>query len=470
MLDETFQSTALTTEGVATLAGNIQGEVLLPGDTNFEFTRRVQVATDDIPALIIRAASVGDVVATVNFAREHHLELAVRSGGHSLAHYGTVDAGLVLDLAPLKAVEVDAAQQWARIQSGLTWEEVAQALQPHGLGLTSGDAPSVGVGGLLLGGGIGWFTRKYGLTIDRVRSIEVVTANGQIVTASATEHPDLFWAMRGGGGNFGVATSFEVNLHPAGMVYGGAIFHDARHAAEVLPAFVHYATEAPDELTATAILTKAPPMPFIPAQFHGQPVLILAMIYSGDLEEGSRVVAPLRALGTPLVDIVGPKPYPAIFELARDMARKHQRLFGRSVLVERVDDALVEALLAPGIDMPKAGAMLQLRILGGAMKRVPADTTAFALRNTEGMVFITANGYDAEDAEQHQAWVLRRYEAALPFAAGVYMNGLADGVQEEQRIGEAYPSETLERLRQIKRRYDPANLFHRNLNIAPSEG
>jgi FAD/FMN-containing dehydrogenase len=242
-------------DDVQALAGQLQGKIVRPGDVAYEAARCVHVASDAMPALIVRCAATADVVAAVSFACAHNLDAAVRSGGHSIAGYGIVDGGIVIDLSPMKTIEVSADAQTARIGAGLTWEEVARALHPQGIGITAGDTPSAGVGGLTLGGGIGWFVRKYGMTIDRVRAIEVVTADGRVVMASETEHPDLFWGLRGGG-NFGIATSFEVALHPAGLVIGGAIFHDARDAGTILPAFVRFAQDAPEELTAMAITRK----------------------------------------------------------------------------------------------------------------------------------------------------------------------------------------------------------------------
>ncbi|HEU5347396.1 MAG TPA: FAD-binding oxidoreductase, partial [Ktedonobacterales bacterium] len=376
--------------------------------------------------------------------------------------------GVVLDLSPMKTLEFDKETRLARLGPGLTWGEVAATLNPHGLGLSAGDNATVGVGGLTVGGGIGWFVRKYGLTIDHVRSIEVVTADGQVVTASASEHPDLFWAMRGGGGNFGIATSFEVELHPAGMVYGGAIFYDAREAATVLPAYARYAASAPDELTSMGLVLAAPPAPFIPPEMQGKPVVGLAVVYSGDFEEGNRVVDPLRKLGTPIADIVGPMPYPAIFQFTEDASPLDLQLYARSVMVDSADDALLDAMLNSGAaDLPSPHALFQLRILGGAMKRGDAESGAFAQRDKGALVLAVVYGYDEADAEPHHAWTDRLYAAMRPFGTGAYVGFLMQDGQE--RINEVYPPATLERLRQIKRRYDPTNFFHHNLNVTPAD-
>lgn len=456
-----------TREEIAALARRLQGQIVLPGDTNFEEARRVHWVSSATPAMVVRAASTSDVAATITFAREHALELAVRSGGHSLAWYSIVEGGVVLDLSLMKTIKIDPETRMARLGAGLTWGEVAAALHPYGLGLSSGDNATVGIGGLALGGGIGWFARKYGLTIDHVRSIEVVTADGEVVTASATEHPDLFWAMRGGGGNFGVATAFEVETHPAGMVYGGAIFYDAREAATILPAYARYASSAPDELTSMALVMGAPPAPFIPPDLQGKPVVGIALVYSGDFEEGNRVVDPLRKLGTPLVDIVGPMPYPAIFQFTDDASVYGIRQYTRSVMVDAADEALISALLASGAtDIPSEHALFQLRILGGAVKRGDASSAAFAQRERGALVLAVVYGYDEADTERHEAWSDRQYEAMRPFGTGAYLGFMMEDGQE--RIGEVYPPATLERLRQVKRRYDPTNVFRHNLNIEPA--
>lgn len=459
----------LVLDDIVALARQLQGRIVLPDDPDFAEARSVHFVSDAMPALIVRAATAADVAATVRFVRERHLELAVRSGGHSLALFSTLDGGVVLDLSSMKTLEVDVATRIARLGAGLTWGEVAAALHPHGLGLSSGDNGTVGVGGLATGGGIGWFARKYGLTVDHIRAIEVVTAEGQVITATASEHPDLFWAIRGGGGNFGIATMFEVELHPAGMVYGGAIFYDASEAASVLPAFARYAASAPDELTAMALVLAAPPAPFIPPDVQGKPVVALALIYSGDFDEGSRVVDPLRKLGTPVADIVGPMPYPAIFQFTEDASPLNLRLHARSVMVDAADDALISALLDAGAtDVPSAGALFQIRILGGAMARGDAQSSAaFAQRDREALVLAVVYGYDAADAGRHEAWVERLYETMHPFATGAYVGFLMR--DEQERIHEVYPPATLARLRQVKRRYDSTNFFRHNLNIEPDE-
>jgi FAD/FMN-containing dehydrogenase len=326
----------------------LQGELVLPGDDDYEAARSVwNGAYDRHPALIVRCLDAADVITAVTFAREHHLLVSVRSGGHSMVGYGTNDGGMVIDLSRMKAITIDPLQRTARIEPGLTWAEVAQAAHPHGLALTSGDTGSIGVGGLLLGGGMGWMVRKYGLTIDHLRAVELVTADGQFLRASAGEHADLFWGLRGGGGNFGVVTAFEVDLHPEGMVLGGAVFYaatDADDADRLVRACAHLAAEAPDELTTISLLLNAPPTPFIPQAYQGKPVFMIEICYTGDLTEGERVVAPLRTLGTPIADLIAPMPYPAMFALTQEAAKRGLAFDARSLLLRTLDDETLHTL------------------------------------------------------------------------------------------------------------------------------
>ena len=306
--------------GIEDLRARLQGELIEPDDRRYERARATwNGAVSGQPALIVRCADAVDVAAAIAFAREQGLPVAVRSGGHSMAGHSTCD-GVVIDLSPMKGIEIDPSRRVARIEPGLTWGEVAAATQPHGLAISSGDTASVGVGGLALGGGIGWMVRKHGLAIDNLRSVELVTADGRFLRASAAENAELFWGLRGGGGNFGVATAFEFDLHPAGIVLGGAVFYDAAdadRAEDILRAYARLAAAAPDELTTQALLMLAPPAPFIPPDRQGRPVVAIAVCYAGDLAEGERAVAPLRRLATPIADVIGPMPYPAIFALTR---------------------------------------------------------------------------------------------------------------------------------------------------------
>jgi FAD/FMN-containing dehydrogenase len=418
------------------LVMGLQGKVVLPGNPDYEAARTVwNGAADRHPSFIVRRANVGDVIAAVTFAREQGMPISVRSGGHSPAGYGTNDGGMVIDLSLMKSITIDPERRIARLEPGLTWNEVANTLQPHGLALSSGDTGTVGVGGLLLGGGIGWMVRKYGLALDRMRAVELVTAEGEFLRASADEHAELFWGLRGGGGNFGIATAFEVDLHPGGIVLGGAVFYEITEAEAILREYARYAAAAPDELTTMALLMAAPPAPFIPPAKQGMPVVAILLCYTGDLTQGEQVVAPLRKMGTVVADVIAPMPYPVMFTFAEE---------------------------AGGVS-PET--MMQVRILGGAMSRVPIDATAFAHRDKQVMISVFDTQWQPGNGE-HLARAEQMWQALFPYAEGVYVNFLMD--EGEQRVHQAYPPATYARLAALKQCYDPTNLFHLNQNIRPA--
>src|SRR5579872_204568 len=444
----------------------VQGEVLRPGSPEYEAARSIHNAEHDrFPALIVRAAGVADVLTTVNFARQTGRTLAVRSGGHSFAGYGTSD-DLVLDLSGMKSIEIDAERSVARVEPGVTWGEFAWKAQEHGMAVSSGDTASVGVGGLTTGGGIGWLTRKYGLTIDHLLSAEVVTADGRLVTADPAENADLFWAIQGGGGNFGVVTSFTFRTHPVGMVVGGAVVYDATDGEALLRRYADYAASAPDELTTMAFIMNAPPAPFIPPAMVGNLVIIIGAVYTGDLEEGQRVVALLRSLATPVADLMAPMPYPAIYELTREAEVKGRRSDVRSMFMSELSDEAIATILEHLRSMPSPFTIGQLRVLGGAMARVSNDATAFAHRDKPYMFTSIDEWMDPAETARERAWSDSFRHALQPFADGAYVNFLGD--EGEERIHHAYPEPTYARLAAIKRKYDPANFFHLNQNIKPA--
>lgn len=451
-----------------TLALSLRGELILPGDPAYEAARGVwNGASDCHPAVIVRCADVEDVIAAINFAREQALAVSVRSGGHSMAGYGTNEGGMVIDLSGMKAITIDPTRRTARLEPGLTWGEVANALQPHGLALTAGDTASVGVGGLLLGGGIGWMVRKYGLAIDHLRAVELVTADGQLRRASADEHSELFWGVRGGGGNFGVATAFEVDLHPGGTVLGGAIFYEAREAERILQGYARLATAAPDGLSTQALLVLAPPAPFIPPDKQGTPVVAILICYTGDLAEGERVVAPLRRLAKPIADLVAPMPYPAIFALTEVGEIRGLQQHVRSQFFETPSDEMLHALVEAAQAIMSPETLVQLRVLGGAMSRVERDATAFAHRDKQAIVMVTHFAPPSADPAGLHARSEHLWQGLSPYANGVYVNFLSN--EGEQRVHDAYPPATYARLAALKRRYDPTNLFHLNQNIVPRD-
>ena len=449
---------------VAGFAAGIAGSVIRPEDETYETARLVQNrAIDRYPSLIVKAASALDVSRTVLFARDSGLELAVRGGSHSLAGYGTTDGGIVLDLSGMKGLHIDPERRLAWAQAGLTAGEYTAAAGAHGLATPFGDTGSVGLSGLTLGGGIGWLVRKYGLAIDSLVSVEIVTADGRMLTASEDEHPDLFWAVRGGGGNFGVVTRFQFRLHPVGMIFGGALFMPPTR--EVLRSLGPIAASAPEALSTIAFLMAAPPAPFIPAELHGKPTLAIMFVFDGDPEAGQAAIEPFRQVATPMAELVMPMPYPGIYELLKDAETPGPGAH-RSLFLDTLDDAAIDAILEHSAAPSSPATMTQIRILGGAMARVPAGATAFAHREAGVMIIVMAQFEDIAEAPVHQAFVQAYYEALRPRAIGVYANFLeAEG---EARIHEAYPDLTYRRLASVKRTYDPANLFRLNQNIRPA--
>ena len=449
---------------LAAFAAGISGTVIRPEDEGYDQAREVHNATiDRRPLCIVQAVSAADVARTVVFARETGLELAVRGGAHSLAGYGTSEGGIVLDLGQMKGLHIDPARRLAWAQAGLRAGEYTAAAAAHGLATPFGDTGSVGIAGLTLGGGIGWLVRKYGLAIDALVSVEIVTADGRIVIASATEHPDLFWAVRGGGGNFGVVTRFQFRLYPVSTVLGGALFMPPTR--EVLRGLEAAAANAPEALTTISFLMPAPPAPFIPEAIHGQMTLAVMFVYDGDPEAGQAALAPFRALATPMAELVMPMPYVGIYEMLKD-AEQRTPASHRSLFLDSLDDGAVDTILEHMAAPSSPAAMTQIRILGGALARVPTEATAFAHRDAKVMVVIITPFEDLAEAPVHAAWTHEYFEALRPRATGVYSNFLE--VEGEDRIREAYPQATYRRLADVKRRYDPTNLFRLNQNIAPA--
>ena len=439
------------------------GEVVGPDDPEYDAARAVFLPMfDRRPAVIIRPVDAGEVAYVVSLARESGLELAVRSGGHSSAGHGVSEGGIVLDLSLMKALEIDPDRRTAWAETGLTAGEVTTAAGVHGLGLSFGDTGSVGIGGLTLGGGVGYLVRKHGLTIDDLLAAELVTADGKLVRADAKQNADLFWAVRGGGGNFGVATRFQYRLHSVDTVTGGMLILPA--TAEIIASFIAAAEAASDELSTIANVMPAPPMPFIPAEHHGQLVVLAMLVHVGPSEAGERALAPFRALATPIADLLQRMSYPEVYP--PDDPDYHPRAAARTMFVETVDrpvaEEILEHLRASTAQMPVA----QLRVLGGAMARVPADATAFAHRTSRIMVNVAAVYEDPDEAPTHDAWVTDVATALRQGDSGAYVNFLAD--EGETRIRAAYPGSTWDRLAAIKSRYDPTNLFRLNQNIAPA--
>lgn len=448
------------------LRTRLNGQLITATDADYNAARKViYITVDRRPLAIVRPANAQDVAEAVKYARDHALPLAVRSGGHSLAHHSVIDNALVVDLSSMKRVEVDPQERVARVQAGATSGDLAGPANAHGLALSTGDTHSVGMGGLTTGGGIGFMVRKYGLAIDNLLAAQVVTAAGEIVTASPDTHPDLFWAIRGGGGNFGIVTEFTYRLAPVNQILGGELLLPATR--EVLRGYLDYTTTAPDELTTIANLMHAPPAPYVPTDRVGEPVLSIYVCWTGSLADGEQALAPLRALATPIADAVGPMPYPAIYQFTAHQALPHGGSL-RMMFANELSDETLDAALAALHGATSPYSIIQFRGLGGAMARVNTDATAFAHRDKRYFVAIIAIWLDAtEDATRHSAWTNTLWQAIRHEGSGVYVNFLEN--EGADRIHDAYPTATLARLREIKRRYDPHNLFRFNQNIRPAD-
>jgi FAD/FMN-containing dehydrogenase len=446
------------------IRSNLSGRVIGPDDSEYDEARTVFYGGfDRRPAAIVRVANEEDVSRVISLARDAGLELAVRSGGHSLAGHSVSDGGIVLDLSDMKALDIDPQARTAWAQTGLTSGEYTVAAADHGLGTGFGDTGSVGIGGITLGGGIGYLVRKHGLTIDDLLAADVVTADGRLLRVDSETHPDLFWAIRGGGGNFGVATRFRFRLHEVGTVVGGMLILPA--TPEVIASFIAEAETAPEELSTIANVMPAPPMPFVPEEHHGELVVFALLIHAGAVEAGERAVAPFRALATPIADLVKPMPYPEIYPPEDE--EYHPTAVARTMFVDAIDhdvaETIYEYLRASDASMRVA----QLRVLGGAMARVPVEATAFALRRSRIMVNVAAFYEGPEDRPLREAWV-SDFAAALDQGdSGAYVGFLAD--EGEERVRAAYPRSTWDRLAAIKAKYDPTNLFRLNQNIPPTD-
>ena len=443
----------------------IRGNVLDPKASSYDEARTIWNATiDRKPALIVQCKEASDVLRCVQFARDNGLLIAVKGGGHHIAGNAICDEGIVIDLSLMRAVRVDPQTSQAVVEPGATLADVDAATAPNGLAVPVGINSTTGIAGLTLGGGFGWITRKYGLTVDSLVAADVVTADGKMLRASATENADLFWALRGGGGNFGIVTSFEFRLREVGQqVLSGLVVHPLDGAEALLKQYGALLQDAPDELTCWAVLRAAPPLPFLPAEWHGRKVLIFAMCYVGDLAEGERAAAPLRALGAPVADVVGPHPFAgwqtAFDPLLTPGARNYWKTRDFADLSQGAISAVVEAARsAPGPECE-----IFLFHIGGAATRVPASSTAFPQRNAHFGMNVHSRWREQSADKQHIEWAKRTFDATAPFASGTAYVNFMPG-DEGERVQAAY-GENYARLIEIKRRYDPKNLFRLNQNI-----
>ena len=440
----------------------ITGRVITPEDAEYDEARAIVYGgIDPRPAVIVRVADAADVAATIRVARETGLPLAVRSGGHSGAGHGTVDGGIVIDVRDLNHLELDPATRTAWAGSGVTAGQYTAAAAEHGLATGFGDTGSVGHGGLVTGGGVGYLVRKHGLTIDNLLAAEVVTADGQVRTVDADHEPDLFWAIRGGGGNFGVATRFKLRLHELDGVVGGILVLPA--TAETVAGFIAAAEAAPEELSTIANVMPCPPMPFVAEEHHGTLVNMAMVAYAGSAEDGQAALAPFRALAEPLADMVRPIPYPEMFP--PEDPDYHPTAVAQTMFLDRVDGATAQEIMRFLTESDASMRVSQLRVLGGAAARVPDDATAYAHRDSKIMVNLAAFYEGEGDKARRQAWVDQFAAAIQQDDTGEYVNFVGD--EGEAGVRAAYPGPTYDRLAAIKAQYDPENLFRVNHNIPP---
>jgi FAD/FMN-containing dehydrogenase len=458
----------MITETDIDLRVRFRGALLRPGEEGYEEARRVwNGAIDRRPALIARCAGADDVVEAIRYARERELPVSVKGGGHAVAGHAVCDGGVMIDLSPMKAIQIDPAARTARAAGGLLWAELDRATQRFGLATTGGIISHTGIGGLTLGGGLGHLMRKHGLTVDNLQAVELVTADGERVRADEASEPELFWGLRGGGGNFGIATAFEYRLHPVGpMVLGGPVFWPLADARAVLTRLREVAPEAPDELGISLAIMPAPPVPFLDAGQFGTPVVGLVLAYAGDLAEGERVTAPLRRVGTPLADVVRPMPYLALQSMLDAGAPHGRHYYWKSHRLATLSDDAIDAFLDRMAALTSRFAQINGWAMGGAVSRVDPAATAVGEREV-GFDISLAVGWDPDDPEpdRHRRWARDGWDALRRESAGVYANFISD----EGAAGvEAAYGDRLARLQALKDRYDPANVFRLNANIAPS--
>jgi FAD/FMN-containing dehydrogenase len=460
--------TTLQATKVEELKGGFQGEVLLPSDGAYDSARKIWNAMiDKRPAVIARCATTSDVVRGVNFARDNGLVLAVRGGGHHIAGNALCDDGLVIDLSRMKAARVDPARRRVTIEGGATLGDLDAATQVHGLATPVGINSTTGIAGLTLGGGFGWLSRKYGMTVDNLESAEVVTAAGAVVRASATEHPDLFWGLRGGGGNFGVVTRFEFRLHPVGPdVLSGLIVYPLAEAKAVLQQYRDFVAQAPDDLAVWTVLRHAPPLPFLPKAVHGQGMIALALLYAGDPTQGERLIAPLRTFGTPLGEHVGVQPYVAWQQAFDPLLTAGARNYWKSHNFSTLQDGLFDVVVAYVGTLPSPQCEIFFGALGGATTRPAPGSAAYPHRDAQFVMNFHGRWEDPADDQRCIGWARDFFKATAPFASGgAYVNFLT--ADEGDRVRAAY-GPNYARLAQVKRTYDPDNLFRMNQNIRPT--
>jgi FAD/FMN-containing dehydrogenase len=462
-------STAPLDAALAELRGRVAGPVLDFRSPGYNEVRQVwNGAVDRRPAVIVRCTGAPDVVEAIRFARGAGLPIAVRGGGHSIPGLCTCDDGVLIDLQPMKAIDVDPERRLATAGAGVVWAELDRATQEHGLAVTGGEVSDTGIAGLTLGGGIGWLKRTCGLTCDNLLTAEVVTADGRIVEASEQVNPELFWALRGGGGNFGIVTRFTYRLHPVGpMLYGGALVHPAERAGEVLRFLRERSRDVPDEVSLMVALVVAPPEPPFPADLQGHPIAVLGAVYHGGLAEGERALRPLREFAPPAVDLLGPIPYVALQQMVDATVPRGLNYYIKSEWLADLPDPVVDALVEHHLHRSSPINQILVHQMGGAVARVPRDATAFAYRDAAFMLTAASGWQPGEPREPHVAWARSTWAAARAGSLGAaYVNHL-DADEGDDRIRDSYGPATYDRLVGVKTEWDPDNVFRLNQNIRP---
>lgn len=459
---------AIAAPVIDALAAQLRGSIVGASDAGYDGARAIwNGMINRRPGLIIRCRDAGDVVGAVRFARDNGLLVSVRGGGHGIAGNAVCDGGVMIDLSQMKSIRVDAAAQRARVEPGATLADVDRETQAAGLIVPTGVNSTTGIAGLTLGGGFGWITRKFGLTLDNLVSVEVVTADGELRRASETEEPDLFWALRGGGGNFGVVTAFEFRLHKLGpQVLSGLVVHPLDDAERVLKEYREALEAAPDELTCWAVMRQAPPLPFLPEAWHGKGVLILAMCHCGDIAEGEKATARLRSIGRPIADVVGPAPFTAWQQAFDPLLTEGARNYWKSHDFTELSDAAIDVLIGAARRLPGPECEIFIAHIGGAAGRVPAAATAFPQRSSHFVMNVHARWREHDMDEACIGWAREVFYNARPYAAGTaYINFMP--ADELDRVQEAY-GPSYHRLAALKQRYDPSNLFRMNQNVTPT--
>ena len=461
------EGTVIDRSAVDELQATLRGELILPGDSGYDEHRKVwNGSIDRRPGLIARCAGVADVRHAVRFAREHGLVVAVRGGGHSFPGLSVCDDGMLIDLGPMKGIRVDPEAGTVRAQAGVLLGELDRETQTFGLAVPSGIVTHTGMAGLTLGGGIGWIMRKYGLTIDQLKSVDMITADGALVTASEDHNADLFWGVRGGGGNFGIVTDFEFRMVPLGPnVVAGPVFWPMEDAPEVLRFYRDWIADCPDELMTIVVQRKAPALPVVPPDLVGKLVIAVVACYAGPIEDGERVVRPLKEFGSPVLDLCQPKPYLAHQQMFDPSFKHGWWYYVRSCDVAQLDDDVIDIVVEHGLRITSPVSSVALWQMGGAVARVDEGATAFNGRNAGHTFNINGNSQTAEGFDAERQWARDYWSALAPHHMGVYVNFLME--EGDERIREAYGAEKFDRLKSLKRKYDPTNFFRLNQNIKP---